>query len=91
MGLWSRFALLFRSKTNAALDRAEDPRETLDYAYTQQQELLRKVRQGLIEVTTSKKRLERQTQQIGAKIPQPEELKRDIAHGGPGKEPAAGS
>ena len=59
MGLWSRMFLVFKSKTNAALDRAEDPRETLDYAYAQQQELLRKVRQGLIEVATSR------NQQIG--------------------------
>src|SRR5204863_936347 len=69
MGLWARVAMLFRSKTSAALDRAEDPRETLDYAYAQQQELLRKVREGLIEVSTSKKQLERQTQQIQAKVP----------------------
>jgi phage shock protein A len=76
MGLWSRFALLFRSRTSAALDRAEDPRETLDYAYAQQQELLRKVRQGLIEVATSKKQLEHQTRQIESRIPQLEDQAR---------------
>jgi phage shock protein A len=82
MGLWARVALLFRSKTSAALDRAEDPRETLDYAYTQQQELLRKVREGLIEVSTSKKQLERQTQQIQARVPQLEDqARRAVAAG----------
>ncbi len=76
MGLWSRFTLLFRSKTSAALDRAEDPRETLDYAYTQQQELLRKVREGLIEVATSKGQLAHQTRQLEAKVPQLEDQAR---------------
>jgi phage shock protein A len=58
------------------MDRVEDPRETLDYAYAQQQELLRKVRQGLIEVATSKCQLELQTRQIEAKIPQLEDQAR---------------
>jgi len=58
------------------MDREEDPRETLDYAYAQQQELLRKVRQGLIEVATSKRQLELQTRQIQAKIPQLEDQAR---------------
>ena len=76
MGLWSRFALLFRSKTTAALDRAEDPRETFDYAYVQQQELLRKVRQGLVEVATSKAQLEHQTRKLQEGIPRMEDQAR---------------
>ncbi len=59
-----RLALIFRSKANTALDAAEDPRETLDYSYTKQQELLRKVRRGLADVATSRKRLELQMQQL---------------------------
>ncbi len=59
-----RISLIFRSKANKALDSAEDPRETLDYSYTQQQELLRKVRRGLADVATSRKRLELQMQQL---------------------------
>ena len=35
-----RMSLIFRSKANKALDRAEDPRETLDYSYQRQLELL---------------------------------------------------
>lgn len=42
-----RIATLFRTKANKALDRAEDPREVLDYSYAQQQELLQKVRRGV--------------------------------------------
>jgi phage shock protein A len=36
----------------------------LDYSYTQQQELLKKVRRGLADVATSRKRLELQMQQL---------------------------
>ncbi len=40
MSLMKRISLIFRSKANKALDRAEDPRETLDYSYQRQLELL---------------------------------------------------
>jgi phage shock protein A len=62
--IMQRAALIFRSKANKALDKAEDPRETLDYSYTKQQELLTKVRRGVAEVATSRKRLELQMQQL---------------------------
>ncbi|WP_328690363.1 PspA/IM30 family protein [Streptomyces phaeochromogenes] len=55
-----RIADLFRIKANKALDRAEDPRELLDYSYGQQQELLLRVRRGVADVATSRKRLELQ-------------------------------
>ena len=42
MSLMKRISLIFRSKANKALDRAEDPRETLDYSYQRQLELLRR-------------------------------------------------
>src|SRR5213593_4593568 len=76
MSLWSRMMLVFRSKSSAALDRLEDPRETLDYAYTQQQELLRKVKQGLLDVATSKQQLDRQAEQTRSRIPQLEDQAR---------------
>ena len=50
MGLWQRFKLIFASKANKALDKAEDPRETLDYSYEKQLELLQKVRRGVADV-----------------------------------------
>ena len=64
MGLWQRFTLIFKSKANKALDRAEDPRETLDYSYQKQQELLAKVRRGVADVATSRKRVELQINQL---------------------------
>lgn len=65
MGLWQRFKLIFASKANKALDRAEDPRETLDYSYEKQLELLQKVRRGVADVATSRKRIELQIQNLG--------------------------
>ena len=50
MGLWSRFRLLFATRASSALDRAEDPRQVLDYAYSQQQQLLVNLRRGLVDV-----------------------------------------
>ena len=62
MGLWQRFTLIFKSKANKALNKAEDPREILDYSYEKQLELLQKVRRGVADVATSRKRIELQVQ-----------------------------
>lgn len=59
-----RVADLFRVKANKALDRAEDPREVLDYSYEQQLEMLQKVRRGLADVATSRKRVGLQADQL---------------------------
>src|SRR4051812_26330246 len=65
MSLWQRISLIFRSKANKALDRAEDPRETLDYSYQRQLDLLSKVRRGVADVATSRKRVKLQIVQLG--------------------------
>ena len=64
MSLAKRISLIFRSKANKALDRAEDPRETLDYSYQRQLDLLSKVRRGVADVATSRKRVELQVNQL---------------------------
>lgn len=64
MGVMKRLAMIFRTKANKAMDKAEDPRETLDYSYDKQRELLQKVRRGVADVATSRKRLELQMQQL---------------------------
>ena len=64
MSLMKRISLIFRSKANKALDRAEDPRETLDYSYQRQLDLLSKVRRGVADVATSRKRVELQVVQL---------------------------
>lgn len=60
MGLLSRMETVFKSKMNKVLNRMEDPRETLDYSYEKQLELLQNVKKSVAEVTTSKKRLQLQ-------------------------------
>ncbi|MEW1844102.1 PspA/IM30 family protein [Nonomuraea angiospora] len=64
MGLARRIAELFRIKAHKALDRAEDPREVLDYSYARQLELLNRVRRGVADVATSRKRVELQLDQL---------------------------
>src|SRR6202046_3667885 len=64
MGVMKRVTMVFRAKANKALDRMEDPRETLDYSYQTQLELLQKVRRGVADVATSRKRVELQMNQL---------------------------
>lgn len=59
-GIFQRISLIFRAKTDKALDKLEDPRQTLDYSYQRQLELLQKVRRGVADVATSRKRVELQ-------------------------------
>jgi phage shock protein A len=59
-GLMGRFTLILKSKFSRALDRAEDPGETLDYSYEEQRRQLQNVKRGIADVTTAKKRLELQ-------------------------------
>jgi phage shock protein A len=63
----SRMRTIFRSKTTKAMDRIEDPRETLDDSYDQQVKLLQQVRQAVAEVATAKKRIDLQGQEMGAR------------------------
>jgi phage shock protein A len=64
MGVMKRVSLIFRAKANKALDKMEDPRETLDYSYQQQVEMLTRVRRGVADVATSRKRVELQMNQL---------------------------
>jgi phage shock protein A len=64
MSVMKRLSMIFRSKANKALDKMEDPRETLDYSYQRQLELLQKVRRGVADVATSRKRVELQINQL---------------------------
>ncbi len=59
-GLMGRLSLIFKSKFSKALDRAENPNETLDYSYEEQLRQLQNVKRGVADVTTAKKRLEMQ-------------------------------
>ena len=63
-GLMTRTAEIIKAKYSKLLNRAENPTETLDYSYEKQLELLQNVKRGVADVTTSKKRLQLQTQQL---------------------------
>ena len=70
MSIITQIQMLFKIKTDAALDQLEDPRQTLEYAYNRQQDMLRKVKQGLIEVATSRRQIEFQVKKLRERLPQ---------------------
>ncbi|MGH4015883.1 MAG: PspA/IM30 family protein [Pseudonocardiaceae bacterium] len=68
MSLMKRLSMLFQAKASKILDRAEDPRETLDYSYERQLEMLRDVQRGVADVATSRKRVELQAHELQQKV-----------------------
>ena len=58
MGIFSRLARFFGIRLHAALDRAEDPGQVMDYSYRKQAEQLQQIRRSIADVVTSEKRLE---------------------------------
>jgi phage shock protein A len=64
VGFWQRLAAIFQAKGNKALDRLEDPRETLDLSYEKQLENLTKVRRAVADVATARKRIELQANEL---------------------------
>jgi len=77
MSVMRRLSTIFKAKANKALDKAEDPREILDYSYARQLEQLEKVRRGVADVATSRKRLELQAEQFQASVAKLEGQARD--------------
>ncbi len=63
-GLKGRLSTVVKSKISKQLDRAENPGETLDYAYERQIENLQNVKKGIADILTAKKRLVLQEQQL---------------------------
>jgi phage shock protein A len=64
MGIGRRIAQLYEVKVNALLDRAEDPREALDYSYARQQELLLRIRRAITEVAAARTRAQMQESRL---------------------------
>ena len=60
LGLANRITILVKQKINIALTKYENPKEALDYSYVKQVELLNRLRRGIAEVATAKKRIELQ-------------------------------
>lgn len=67
-GFFERLKMIFSAKTDKMLNKMEDPRETLDYSYQRQLELLQKVRRGVADVATSRKRVELQVNQLNGEM-----------------------
>ncbi len=87
MSVMKRVSLIFRAKADKALDRMEDPRETLDYSYKQQVEMLTRVRRGVADVATSRKRVELQMNSLQKEISKRDAQARDAL--GKGREDLA--
>jgi phage shock protein A len=68
MGLLNRMATVIKAKMSKIIGAAEDPRETLDYSYEKQLDLLQNVKRGVAEVATSKTRLQLQKEKLNQNI-----------------------
>lgn len=68
MGMFSRMSTIVKSKMNRMLDSAEDPRETLDYSYEKQLEMLQNVKRGVVEMVTAKRRIQQQANRVQENI-----------------------
>ena len=68
MGMFSRMSTIVKSKMNRMLDSAEDPRETLDYSYEKQLEMLQNVKRGVVEMVTAKRRIQQQASKVRENI-----------------------
>lgn len=77
MGLLNRMGTIIKAKMSKLIGAAEDPRETLDYSYEKQLDLLQNVKRGVAEVTTSKKRLQLQREKLLLNIQKLEGQARD--------------
>jgi len=64
MSLFQRAHDIPAAKTNKALDAAEKPDEMLDLSYEQMLDQITKVRQALVTIAASRKRIELQEQQL---------------------------
>ena len=67
-GLSGRISTLTKAKISHMLDHAEDPAETLDYAYERQLEDLQNVKKGIADVVTAKKRLQLQEEDLRQQV-----------------------
>ncbi len=64
MSLFQRAHDLLAAKANTALDAAEKPDEMLDLSYEQMLDQITKVRQALVTIAASRKRIELQEEQL---------------------------
>ena len=58
MSVFRRFSNIVQQKSNAALDKMEDPSQAIDLSYQQLLEQQQKLRTALVEASTGEKRVE---------------------------------
>ena len=68
MGMLSRMSTIVKSKMNRILDSAENPNETLDFAYEKQLEMLRGVKRGVVDMVAAKRRIQQQASTVQANV-----------------------
>lgn len=69
MSIMSRIKIIVRAKSYTALEEMEQPEELFTYAIEEQRALVRKVNRGLVDVATSRQRLDRQAATLRERIP----------------------
>ena len=82
MGMLSRMSTILKSKMNRMLDNAEDPRETLDYSYEKQLEMLRNVKRGVVEMVAAKRQIQQQASKVQENITRLEQQARQALDAG---------
>ena len=68
MSVFRRFSNIVQQKSNAALDKMEDPSQAIDLSYQQLLEQQQKLRTAMVEATTGQKRVENQAKTMDARI-----------------------
>ncbi|MGO8687147.1 MAG: PspA/IM30 family protein [Candidatus Dormibacteria bacterium] len=68
MSVFRRFSNIVQQKSNAALDKMEDPSQAIDLSYQQLLEQQQKLRTALVEASTGEKRVENQAKTMDDRI-----------------------
>ncbi|KPU27296.1 phage shock protein [Caloranaerobacter sp. TR13] len=68
MDIFTRLKSIFNAKANALLDEIENPEEALEFSLKEMREQIKKIKKSLLEVTTIKKKLESELEDINGKI-----------------------
>jgi phage shock protein A len=68
MGIFDRMGQVISSNVNALLDKAEDPRKSVEHAISEMSDALRQAKQEIVEALGTQKRLGMKTEEIDKEI-----------------------
>ena len=60
MGIFVRLKQIFEAKVDKEIDRVENPGEMLDFSLRKMEDALQKITQNMVQLSTSKKKVEMQ-------------------------------